>query len=162
MGGRALMGIVSSDIRYDPITGNFWRLFRDKSKLMGWERDDGYIQISIDGESMLAHVYAWYIMTGEWPTHEIDHENTKRNDNRWINLREATHTQNIYNRKVQRNNTSGVKGVSWHAQREKWRAYTSKDYKQFSHGLYDDIEEAVAAVREAQAKLHGEFVNFNS
>jgi len=36
-------------------------------------------------------------MTGQWPKEYIDHKNRKRDDNRWCNLREATHSQNYVN-----------------------------------------------------------------
>lgn len=160
MAGRTLMGVVSSHIFYSPCTGRFVRVFHNKIKPMGWLRDDGYIQIATEFGTVLAHIYAWYLVTGKWPDHEIDHKNTKKNDNRFINLRKATHAQNIYNRPLQKNNTSGVKGVSWMKNKQKWRAYVFKDYKQTHLGVYDDIEDAVTVVRLAQKEMHKEFVNF--
>lgn len=37
-------------------------------------------------------------MTGEWPKDQIDHINRIKDDDRWENLREATQSQNSYNR----------------------------------------------------------------
>lgn len=37
-------------------------------------------------------------MTGDWPKDQIDHINRIKSDDRWENLREATQSQNSYNR----------------------------------------------------------------
>ena len=43
------------------------------------------------------------------------------------------------------NNTSGHIGVSWQADRDKWRASICTDYKQHILGEYADIDDAVKA-----------------
>jgi hypothetical protein len=54
----------------------------------------GYRRIKIGPRFYAAHRLAWLWMTGEWPAAEIDHINMDRDDNRWCNLREASHSQN--------------------------------------------------------------------
>lgn len=97
-------------------------------------------------------------MTGEWPKEQIDHANRDRLDDRWNNLREATWSDNMANRKLQGNNTSGFKGVSWDKVTNKWDVRVNR----FHIGYYDSLEEAVA-VRDATASnLQGEFAALNS
>jgi hypothetical protein len=52
---------------------------------------------------------------------EVDHINRVRLDNRKINLRIVTRSENLLNRGIQKNNNSGFKGVSWSKTANKWR-----------------------------------------
>jgi hypothetical protein len=74
---------------------------------------------------------------------DVDHINGNGLDNRKCNLRAATESQNLHNRGPQRNNTSGVKGVSWSAQRRRWVAFcriNKKDHRK----RFERLEDAVA------------------
>ena len=53
---------------------------------------------------------------------EIDHIDGNRLNNQRNNLRLATSSQNKANRCPRKDNRSGYKGVSWHAQRQCWTA----------------------------------------
>lgn len=90
-------------------------------------------------------------MTGEWPEKEIDHKDTNRLNNKWSNLREATASENMRNRKVKSDNQTGVKGVCV-APNGKFRVYLQL-------GTFDTIEEAKRVYDEAALKLHGEFAH---
>lgn len=96
-------------------------------------------------------------MTGEWPKHHVDHANGDRDDNRWVNLREATWSENKWNSKTPRNNTTGVKGVSRLKGRFRARVMVHGDYKFL--GYFDTIEEAANARFAAAEEAHGEFFN---
>lgn len=87
----------------------------------------------------------------------IDHINRNTLDNRKENLRLATMQQNAMNRSVQPNNTSGVPGVSWRKDRNKWRAFITINGKQKALGLYENKEDAIAARKLAEEKYFGEF-----
>jgi hypothetical protein len=96
-------------------------------------------------------------MTGDWPTAEIDHANGTRDDNRWSNLRSATRSQNLVNARKPSTNTSGLKGVSWDAERGNWRAYLTLNGRNKYLGRFADPAEAHRAYFAA-ARLHfGEF-----
>jgi hypothetical protein len=71
------------------------------------------VGIKIDGKLkfFLAHRLIWKIMTGVDPVGIVDHEDIDGLNNRWINLREATHGENKWNGTVYKNNKSGFKGV---------------------------------------------------
>ncbi len=113
----------------------------------------GYIKISIDSSDYFAHRLAFLFMTGEWPAEQIDHRNRVKADCRWVNLREATHGQNKQNEKVYKNNTSGVKGVTWLADRRCWRAGIAKNSVKHHLGYYKSLSEAAAARKSAENRL---------
>ena len=82
----------------------------------------------------------------------VDHINGDGLDNRRSNLRVVTHQQNMWNRKVNKNNKSGYTGVIWNAYKKKWAAYARVDGKMTEFGLFDTKEEAAKA-REETMKL---------
>ena len=91
----------------------------------------------------------------------VDHVNGNTLDNRIANLRQASQSENMCNRGMTKSNTSGYKGVYFHAQTGKWRAYVKKDYKQYYLGLYPTKEEAAIAYDHAAKLLHGDFAQLN-
>lgn len=120
---------------------------------------DGYRKIDIYGMRLYAHRIVWLIFYGSEPDGFVDHINGNRSDNRISNLRIVTVTQNAWNSKMRRNNTSGVKGVSWHSPSGKWIARIRVCGKRKSIGSFDNIEDAKVAINKARLELHGEFSN---
>lgn len=51
-----------------------------------------------------------------------------------------------------KNNTSGIKGVTWNKNHKKWEAYISIHGKRKYLGNYDDLEEAQQARQLAEEK----------
>jgi hypothetical protein len=89
-----------------------------------------------------------------------DHISTRETlDNRGSNLRIASNSESQCNRGIQNNNTSGFKGVSWHSQRNRWRATIKINRVNIYLGLFDTREEAYSAYCYAANKLHGRFAN---
>jgi AP2 domain len=93
---------------------------------------------------------------------QADHANHSTLDNRRGNLRVCSNAQNSQNRRLQGNNTSGFKGVSFHRQSGKWRASVHEKGKKISLGLRATPEEAYALVVEAAKDRYGEFACFKS
>lgn len=120
-----------------------------------------YSQIKIDNKMYEAHRVAFYMVNGVLPD-EVDHiDNNKIKCNNGIsNLRNSTKSLNHANRSIQRNNTSGYKGVSWHKSHKKWAAYIRVDGKRIGLGSYDDPKIAYDAYRDAAKKYFGEYARF--
>ena len=91
----------------------------------------------------------------------VDHINGNSLDNRKLNLRICTNSQNLMNRGKNKNNTSGYKGVRLINSNKKWRAQIQ--YKKiFYHlGCFEKRIDAAKAYNEAAIKFHGEFANLN-
>ena len=150
---------------YDPDTGVFlWKISRSNrvkvGDVAGRTNNTGYKDISIDSRRYLQHRLAWLYETGAWPVAEIDHINGQKGDNRLANLREATRSENLYNRKKPPRNTSGLKGVCWRADRKKWFAQLRVNGNQINIGCYDTREEAYSAYLTVANQYHREFANF--
>ena len=86
----------------------------------------------------------------------IDHIDGNRLNNCIENLREATASQNGQNKKLSKNNTSGIKGV-YFTKWNKWVAQLKINNKIIYLGSFDDIKLAEIAVKEARSKNHGVF-----
>ena len=92
---------------------------------------------------------------------EVDHIDLNTLDNRKINLRVATHHQNLGNLPKFKRNTSGFKGVAWHSIAKRWRAYISKNGRYTHLGLFNTKEEAAVTYDKEAARLRGEFARLN-
>jgi len=140
----------------------YWRITRNYNAKAGdiagsLNKINGYVEVSIDGKAYYAHRLIWLIMTGAMPCDQIDHIDHNPNNNRWENLREATHQENSKNMSMPVNNTSGHVGVSQLYDSDRYQAYIDIDGKRKSLGLFDSFNDAVAARRAAQEKAgyHG-------
>ena len=145
-------------LHYDHHTGLFtWKMSRgSRAKIGGTAgtlNPDGYIQISLNKQIFKAHRLAWFYVHHQWPENLIDHINNIPNDNRLINLREASRKQNAENRGKGANNTSGFKGVHWHIQARKWRARIQHNGKHIHLGFFEKPELAFDAYKTAEKKL---------
>lgn len=144
-------------IYYDPETGVFTRLVRTTNRVhvgdVAGTIDQGYRRIRLLGICYSAHRLAFLYMIGRFPTDKADHINGIRSDNRWANLREATHSINAQNqRRPQKRNKLGLLGVHRHG--IGFRALLYVDGANKSLGTYKTPELAYAAYLEAKRKLH--------
>lgn len=151
-------------LHYDSDTGVFtWRNPSAKNVkkggIAGCLTNHGYIQIGVKNKLYAAHRLAWLYVYGKWPTNLIDHINGIRSDNRIFNLREATSVENQYNMSKAKNNTSGVKGVTWSKPHKRWRAQCRVNGKSYHLGLFRNTHEAEQVVRQFREQHHGKFTN---
>lgn len=87
----------------------------------------------------------------------VDHINRNPLDNRRDNLRICTQHDNCLNRSVYCNNTSGVQGVCWDKNTNKWKVQIMVNGKLTHIGGYNTLEEATEARRQAEIEYFGEF-----
>jgi hypothetical protein len=110
---------------------------------------------------MLHTVVLERILGRELERHELaDHINGDGLDNRRNNLRVATKSQNMQNKRIGSNNTSGYKGVSWANSIKKWVAQIRVNGKTIILGYFDEPESAYEAYCKAAKEHYGEFANF--
>jgi HNH endonuclease len=148
-------------ISYDPVTGKFWWNFREgraywNSRFAGREAGcvhDRYTRISLDRRSFSAHRIAWLYITGEYPVGEIDHINGDHHDNRAVNLRDVTHSDNQRNAPLRSTNRSGVVGVYQIRSSGKWCAQIRDHDGVIKHlGNFDNLNDAAAARKSAERR----------
>lgn len=88
----------------------------------------GHKQIYFNKKQYLVHRLIWIYHYGDIPDEMyVDHIDGDANNNKIENLRLATHKQNLNNiKRIRKNNTSGIPGVSWNKTDKRWRANIKK------------------------------------
>jgi len=76
------------------------------------------------------------------------------------NVFDGTNITSISTLALYKNNTSGVRGVSWEKGEKKWKAYITMKKKRYSLGRYTDIDKAAKVRKEAESVLFGEFLDW--
>lgn len=121
---------ILNEIEYNPDDGVFrWLRIKSGRKM---DREPGftitgsnnpktsYRYIGINGRKYAAHIIAWIYMKGCAPAGQIDHKNGDGLDNRFENLREASAHQNCINRTLRKDNKTGLIGVHFCEDRQRW------------------------------------------
>ncbi len=158
-------------LRYEPESGKlFWRVTRNGYVKAGSEANSKhethrtiYIRVNIDNYRHYAHRVVWIMNYGDFPDdgYQIDHIDGDGCNNRLSNLRLVSGSDNCRNKRENASNTSGCCGVSYMKKAGKWMAYINIiKNKQSRIGLFDTLEEAIAARKKAERdygyfKLHG-------
>ena len=135
-------------LTYNEVTGIFtWNVKTSRRIRVGDTAGyrGEYVFIRIHDELYRAHRLAWLYINGEWPSEDVDHIDKNPYNNAISNLREATDSQNLFNTSIRSDNTSGVKGVSFSARDNVWRAYVNSGGKQKNLGCFKTKAEAVVA-----------------
>lgn len=153
--------ITAAEVRelldYEPDTGIFtWKVSRGRSPVgapAGTKHSRGYVVIKINKKDYLAHKLVWLIHTGKMPTSEIDHINGITSDNRFSNLRDVSHRENLRNTSLHRSNKSGCCGVRFLAARGHWIAEITNFNSAIYLGSFKSMDEAKQARKTAEALL---------
>ena len=145
-------------LHYDPVTGLFTWIARSGHSVIGHQagclKPNGYRVIRLDGVLYRANRLAFLYMIGEMPKVIVDHKNTIRSDDSWINLREASYQQNAQNSSPRKSQT-GFRGVM--SKGEKFVAGITHNRKRMYIGTFDSAEEASEAYEKKREELHGSF-----
>ena len=120
----------------------------DLIKQYKWHlRTDGYVSTG-------NNVYLHRFLMNPPDNMEIDHINRNKLDNRRENLRICTQQQNLQNKGIPTDNTSGYTGV--YKRNNKWCARININKKQINLGTFNTFEEA------KHARILAEIVYFNN
>lgn len=155
--------VLLENFRYDETTGNlYWKVKRayttDLSKPISSKDSHGYIRVltklSGKAKNYAVHRLIWKMLYGVDPI-SIDHIDGNRTNNKISNLREATHQQNMMNRKKRCDSKNKYKGI--YKVKNRWVAEIWFMNKRYYLGSFKTDQEAGFAYEEASKKLHGNF-----
>jgi hypothetical protein len=149
--------LVNKYLTYDKETGN---LYQSKKRpkiqvgsIAGGINGKGYRYIQLEGKKYPAHHIIWLIETGSLPKKILDHIDGNPLNNHFSNLREASVKQNNENRKAQRNNKTGYKGVSFNKRLQKYVAQIQHNYRAIYIGIYKTADDAHIAYEQKAKEL---------
>lgn len=114
----------------------------------------GYVVTNIKGKKMTMH----RLLLNPSSDERCDHVNRDRSDNRRINIRIATSSENNINKmKSGGHHSSKYKGVYWDKQLSKYRVRIGKKHI----GLFSDEIEAAKAYNKVAKLTYGSFAYLN-
>lgn len=138
----------NSLLEYDKETGLFkWKQLRSNASKRDWfpghHTKRGYRMVRIDGKPHMCHRLAWLLSTGQWPNIFIDHIDEDKSNNRLSNLRQADKSLNQLNQsKANIDSGTGLRGVTWDKQAEKFRAQLMVQGKKILNKLFTSAQDA--------------------
>lgn len=115
------------------------------------KRNDGYTS-----------VYMHRVIMNAPKGMEIDHIDFNGLNNQKINLRLCTVAENMMHRQIQRNNTSGYKGVFWRGNINKWQAQIKAYGRQIYLGCFSNVIDAAKKYNEMAVFYFGERAVLNN
>jgi hypothetical protein len=113
-----------------------------------------YVMTTIDGKKVRLHRF---ILDVKQHDLLVDHINHDTLDNRKENLRICTKKENCRNNKPQKNTNSGISGVIFSEQNQKWKASITVDREIINLGSFNLFEDALNCRLKAENKYFGEF-----
>lgn len=155
-------GRLKELLSYDPATGKFtWLVKRNGVKAIGTEAGHptdipgkAYWRITIDRVRYRRGPLVWFYMTGEWPHPTVDHRDKDRLNDRWLNLRIATRSQQAMNKSYPPG-AAGMKGVLREYNRFNARIMVAG--KSHFLGTFATAKEAHTEYLKAATAHHGQF-----
>jgi hypothetical protein len=131
-------------------------------KFAGSLKKTNYYEIGYNKKKYQCHRIIFEMFNGEIPEELfIDHIDNNRENNKIENLQLATKSENNRKSLMQKNNTSGYKGVTLEKRRNIWRANILINLKYIHLGYFNDKLEAAKAYDSAAIEYFGEFALTN-
>ena len=113
------------------------------------------------GKYTSTSIYMHRLVNGTPKGKYTDHINGNKKDNRKLNLRLCTQSQNLMNRNGDKNTSSKYKGVTWDKRNRKWMVQITMKGKRKSLGRFVREIDAAKAYDKAAIKHHREFAKTN-
>ena len=137
--------LLNELLTYDRETGKlYWKSARQGvtvGKEAGALDKEGYSILRINYRRYRTHRVVFLMHKGYLPV-VLDHIDGDRANNRLDNLRPASLSQNQHNRKLNKNNKSGFKGVSYNSKSKMFLASIKHQRQTIFLGSYKTPEEA--------------------
>ena len=165
--------LLKASLEYDPLTGHLTWLVRPIWTFLpregrtpehvanawnaAWagkpaftsKAKNHYLRGSFNGKYYYAHRIIWMYVYGENPD-DIDHDDGDRSNNKLVNLFDRSRSDNLKNRALSSNNTSGIPGVYWSTPHKLWVASIGHNNKTIHLGWFKSFEDAVSARQKAE------------
>lgn len=142
-------------LEYNSLTGEW--IWLHSKKIAGTVQKNGYRYIQIEKKLYQSSRLAYLYMKGKFPDNIVDHIDGNTTNDRWINLRPATMSENQYNKIIPSHNKSGTKGVFWDKRSQRWIARIRKENKTVYSESFRNKEDAIEARKQAEVFYHGEY-----
>ena len=121
-----------------------------------------YYYVRIEGKLYPVHRIIYKMLNPEWDEETlIDHiKHSNPPNNNIKNLREASHQQNIFNKRPKDNRYTKFKGIT--KRKNNWVAQITYNKKHYHIGSYESEEDAAKAYDNKASELFGKhaFLNF--
>lgn len=119
-----------------------------------WHFSHGYAIRDAGRRKNKKHIWMHRLLNNTPDNLITDHINRNKLDNRKCNLRTVDWHKNGTNRGLNKNNTSGYKGIIWRKDNKKWQSRIKFNYKQIYLGCFNNIKDAIKARRKAEIIYH--------
>lgn len=131
--------------------------YPELSRYVWWSTKAGYAYRQENGKNIYMHQYLCRTKKGM----TTDHINNNKRDNRRENLRVCIRRNNLINKGLQSNNTSGYRGVYWVKANRNWRAEITYNEKHIHIGTFANILDAASAYDKVAKRLFGKYARLN-
>ena len=144
---------------------DFGNVRNDKSgRILKGKLDNGYLRVNLTNNKTEQKKFKHRLVAEAFllnPENKkcVDHIDNDRQNNKLINLRFATAKENGQNRSINKNNTSGTKGVSWNKKSMKWTAQITVNGKQINLGSFINKDDAINIRIQKAKDEFGEYIN---
>lgn len=134
------------------------------NKLKPYTNENGYLEVGLS-KNKRTHTKRIHRLVGIAFIDKIneksliDHKDCNKTNNRLDNLRWCNNSENMRNSKISSRNNSGVRGVSFDKEKQKWKAVITVNGKIMHIGYFEDLEVAKIARQDKSKEIFGEFLH---